>query len=172
MPWRRDTVAPVLAAVALFVAMISLVAPWWIHEEAGDEAVATPLGAAEMAPERISEAGLVGAGVIVLAGIFALAGSLGVEVWSFRRDRQPPLVAAWMNIAGGSLLLVGGLVAVIVWPVEPFTFWSSVGGVEARAGLGWFLCLIAGGIGSVGGLLNGALLMRASRGEGLSFEAR
>lgn len=156
--------APALVAVALFVAMISLVAPWWVHDEGEVEVVATPLGAVEMGPERVSEAGVIGVGVIVLAGMFALAGALGMEVWSFRRGARPPLVAGWLNVAGGALLLVGGLVAVISWPVEPFTFWSTVGGVEAGAGLGWFLCLLAGAVGSVGGLVNVALLMRAGGG--------
>lgn len=164
MPWRRDTLAPALIAVALFVAMISLVSPWWVHEGDGSQAVATPFGPGDVSPERVSDAGIIGVGVVVVAGMLALAGSLGVEVWSFRRGRRPPVVAAWLNLAGGALLLVGGLVAVMVWPVDPVMFWSTVEGVEARAGLGWFLCLVAGGIGSAGGLVNAALLTRPGGG--------
>ncbi len=149
MRWRTETVVPALTALAVIVGVVALFAPWWV--QAGGLAVA-PFDVGDVPEDRVSVAGVIGVGVVVVTGLVCLLGGLTLEARAVRASYASRPVASWLVIAGGALLLMGPLVAVLTWPQGSTSFWSEPP-VGARAGWGWFVALAAGAVASVTGLV-------------------
>lgn len=164
MRWDPRRHLPIVAALAVIVAAIALVAPWWtLADEAGaDEAAVSPFdpGPQESVVDRTA---VTAVGILAFVGIIGLVGGLAVGFRSQRPERRA--TAGWLWMASGGFLLVAPLTAVLTWPSGDLPFWgtASAGGTTwgLVAGWGWYLTLVAGAMAAVAGMA--WLLMHQSR---------
>lgn len=157
MPWQRQVAVPALVAVAFVVGVVSLFAPWWVLEAGGQVSLVSPFDLGQADGDQVSSAGVIGVGVMILTGLLCLVGGFALELRGEGVLDLPRTFSAWLVIAGGALCLMAPLVAVLTWPQGALSFWSGAANgspeVRTRAGVGWFLALIAGGVASVTGLI-------------------
>lgn len=124
--------------------------------------------------DAVSETGVVVVGVLAVVGILGAVGGLVLWIQNRQaRDGSELEPAAWLWFVAGGFLLVAPLTAVLTWPADGLSFWSSAGGgnisVGTGAGAGWYLSLVAGAMLGVAGL---AWLVRTEPGdEGADPEA-
>lgn len=156
MEWEPRKHLPLLVGVALIVAAIGLVVPWWTIDTGS-----SPRDVAPFSPSAgwgfLDDEAAMAVGVIDLFGLLGLAG--GLALWIRGKDGDPDdlSTASWLWLAGGGFLLVAALTAVITWPDEDLAFWESVGSgsaftVGTAASVGWYLTVLAGGVASISGL--------------------
>lgn len=154
MRWAPDRHLPIVAGLALIVAAVGLIAPWWAAQTPGGlETSVSPFDAGQE-PRLVDEAAVVAVGVLAFVGLVGLVGGLAL---GFRRgDPGTASVAGWLWTASGGFLLVAPLTAVVTWPAEGPSFWGTgpVGGTpwEAAASWGWYLTLVAGAMAAIAGM--------------------
>ncbi len=155
MRWQPRRHLPLVVALAVLIAAVGLVLPWWSIELGSSESNVAPF-APGAADGVVSEGAVTAVGVLVLVGLVGFVG--GLVLWLRERggadDDMDP--AAWIWLGSGGFLLVAALTAVITWPSEDFSFWDSIeaGGtaIQSSAAIGWYLTLVAGAIGAVAGM--------------------
>lgn len=159
MRWEPRRHLPVVAGLALIVAAVGLVAPWWtVDRQAGGTETEIVVSPFDPGPDSsaVSEGAVTGVGVLAFVGIVGLVGGLVLGFRADERDGETSSVAGWLWMASGGFLLVAPLTAVLSWPAAGTSFWGSSSlastTFQAAASWGWYVTLAAGAIGAVAGI--------------------
>lgn len=157
MRWQPRRHLPLVAGLALVVAAVGLVAPWWTLGAEGGQP-SSEISASPFDPGRegaaVNATAVTAVGVLAFVGIIGLVGGLAVGFRS--REPERASTAGWLWMASGGFLLVAPLTAVITWPMGELSFWGTdpAGGTawQTAAGWGWYVTLIAGAMAAVAGM--------------------
>lgn len=159
MRWEPRKHLPLVAGLALIVAAVGLVAPWWtVDRQSGRATTEIVVSPFDPGPESsaVSEGAVVGVGVLTLVGIVGLVGGLVLGFQTEKRTVEERSIGGWLWLGSGGFLLVAPLTAVLTWPDGPTSFWgsSSVASTsfQTAASWGWYLTLVAGAIAAVAGM--------------------
>lgn len=159
MRWAPRRHLPIVAGLALIVAAIGLVAPWWTVERvAGQTTTEILVSPFDPGPENsaVNEGAVAGVGLLAFVGIVGLVGGLVLGFRSDDRHAETSSLAGWLWMASGGFLLVAPLTAVLTWPAGVTSFWGSgtiaSTSYEAAASWGWYIMLAAGAMAAVAGM--------------------
>lgn len=148
---------PLLAGAGLLIAAIGLAVPWWTGSfQAGGfeaESSSSPFNPGSGADETAVT-------IVGILDVVGLIGAVGGLVLWLRSPEEPDLAdrdpAAWLWLGSGGFLLVAALAAVLTWPTDDLSFWSSSGGSIFSAGtaadVGWYLTILAGALIAAAGI--------------------
>lgn len=159
MRWEPRRHLPLVAGLALLVAAVGLVAPWWtVERQAGattTETVVSPFDTGS-GGSAINEAGVFAVGVLAFVGVIGLVGGLVLGFQADNWETESWDAGGWLWLGSGGFLLVAPLTAVITWPAGTASFWgtSQFAGASfsASASWGWYVTLVAGAIAAVAGM--------------------